>query len=281
MKLKNEEIGEICGIFCGDGNLDKTKPFIRIYIALDEKEYAGHVSGLLSKFVGRKVKIHRDSKNVWIVYVFSEKLQNLIKKYLKWKNNKSRTVRLAKINYSKSFLKGFLRGLLDTDGCLNQGQAEITTVSKNLKIQISYILKKIGFDFKIAEWDYGKGIAYKIFMRTLESKRFVEFLEPKNKKRLKVSDTLIDHHEENKILELREGGMKVYDIAKEIKRSHASVTKFLLKHGISKKRTSKREARKILIMWRRGYSREKIVKTIGKNRKIVNWTISKRSNLLS
>lgn len=281
MTLKQEEIGEICGIFAGDGSLDKTKPFVRIYIDLNEEGYAHYISILLSKIVKRPVKIRRDTKNVFIVYVFSQKLVDLLKKYLIWGRHKSRSIRLKTLKHSTQFIKGFIRGLLDTDGCTNRGSVEFNTVSKQLNRQVSYFLKKLGFEFKVCEWDYIKGTAYKIFIKTVESKRLVEFVIPRNPKRYKLSDTLIDHHEEQKILELRKAGKRVYDIAKLVKRSHASVSKILLKHEISKPRTTKDEAIRILKLWKRGFSRKEISKITGKTYKVAVWTILKRSNLLT
>ncbi len=284
MTLTSEERGEICGIFAGDGNLDKRKPFVRIYIAIDEKEYAQHVSEILSKVINRPVKIRKDVKNVFIVYVFSERLVNLIKNYLTWGNNKSRTIKLETLKHNSPFIKGFLRGLLDTDGCTRQGSVEFNTVSKHLIEQISYFLELLKIKFKVFSWTYKwnneNRIAYKIFLRTLESKKLVELIEPKNSKRCKLSDTLIDHHEEEKILELRRNGLNVYDIAKEIERSHASVSKILLKHNLSKKRTTKKEATEILKLWKKGYSRKDIAKIANKSNKVVYWTITKRTNLL-
>lgn len=285
MKLSSEEVGEICGIFAGDGNLDKRIPFVRIYISLDEKKYADYVAKLLGKLVGRPIKIRKDTKNVFIVYVFSTRLVNLIKKYLTWNDNKSRSIRLKSSKHKILFIKGFLRGLLDTDGCTNQGSVEFSTVSKYLANQMAHFLKLVKFEFKICTWNYKwnneNRIAYKIFLKTIESKKLVEFLEPKNPKRYKLSDTLIDHHEEQKILELRKEGTNVYDIAKIIKRNHASISKILLKHGISKRRTTPKEAVKILKLWKGGHSRKDIASITGKSRKIVNWTISKRANLLT
>ncbi len=285
MRLTLEETGEICGIFAGDGSLDKRKPFVRIYLSLDEKDYAYYIARLLAKLIGRPIKIRRDKKNVFIVYVLSEELVNLIKKHLTWNDNKGRTIRLRNLKHKAPFIKGFLKGLLDTDGCTNQGSVEFSTVSKKLVYQISQSLKSLGFEFKICSWEYQwrneRRPAYKVFLKTVESKRLVESLKPNNIKRYKLSDTLIDHHEEEKIIELRKAGMRVYDIAKTTNRCHASVSKMLLKHGLSKKRTSPKEAIKILKLWRMGCNRKDIAHITGKSRKIINWTISKRANLLT
>jgi hypothetical protein len=65
--------------------------------------------------------------NKIIVYVYRKAVYKFIKEYLKWDEIKGQTVRLKDnlTNYSNNFLKGFVRGLFDTDGNVNKKKAQI------------------------------------------------------------------------------------------------------------------------------------------------------------
>ena len=120
---------------------------IRYHLSLkDDKPYAEYLKNLLIKMNLNPHLFIRDSNNTIDVAVSSIDYINFIKKYLKWNEDKTFSVRLKHTidNYSIEFLKGFARGLMDTDGFLNPGNAVCACISKKLIDNLSDIFIKFG-----------------------------------------------------------------------------------------------------------------------------------------
>jgi len=140
-----EEIGEIVGSFAGDGNfyLDKKYRYrIRFSFSGNEIGYAKKISEKLKKIYGKPSRIYH-YKNVTIVDIYGKKISEHIKSFLIWDKNKTATVRLIKHPsfYSLEFIKGFCRGLFDSDGWITKNNLMISCISENLMKNLSESLK--------------------------------------------------------------------------------------------------------------------------------------------
>jgi len=180
-----EALGEFIGIFAGDGNfyLDNKYHYkIRIYTGAHEEEYAYHLTKFFEKlFLKAPRKNHCIKNNVIITEYYSKKIFLLIKKYLEWEKNKTKTVRLKDIkNCKKEFLIGFLRGLFDTDGGIYKPKNKVAfgTASKNLAYQIKEIL--IYFGLKPGFYKYKNKDFWYIDLYGKRTDKFMKIIKPNN-----------------------------------------------------------------------------------------------------
>jgi intein/homing endonuclease len=149
-KLVNEDLGEFVGIFAGDGGyfFDKKTYHhsIRIYTGLYEKEYAKFLKWFMTRLFSKEPRQYfLEKSGVVVTELYSRETYDLIRKYLEWDDVKVKTVRLKDFDsLSKDFLRGFLRGLFDTDGgiCRKKNKVAIGTASKKLANQVREIFRK-------------------------------------------------------------------------------------------------------------------------------------------
>jgi hypothetical protein len=150
INLPEEKVGELIGAFAGDGNYywHKTiSPKHKITYCLSnitDKEYAWYISNLLKKLNLNSMIFVNKKQNRIDVTVNSKEFIAFIKRYLVWEKDKAHTIRLRNNveNYSNKFLIGFARGLMDTDGFLNEGNAICACISKRLIDNLDKIFKK-------------------------------------------------------------------------------------------------------------------------------------------
>ncbi len=148
-----EEIGEFIGVFAGDGNffLGKNSCYrVRIYTGFYEKCYAEFLSSFLTKLFSKKPRQYITKRRDVIIADYESKMiYGLICKYLSWNGRKSHTVKLRNFTkLDKKFLKGFLRGLFDTDGGIYRpkNKVAIGTSSEALALQMRKIFIKFGIE---------------------------------------------------------------------------------------------------------------------------------------
>ncbi|MEK6951451.1 MAG: LAGLIDADG family homing endonuclease [Nanoarchaeota archaeon] len=149
----SEVIGEFMGVFAGDGyyfyDKKRYKGKIRITFNRKEEKLVNYYAYAISKIISKKPRLYYLS-NIIILEITCKELSNLLKEYLMWEEgNKTYTIGLSlnKKSLSKKFIKGFVRGLIDSDGYVRKDRLEIYfgTTSTNLLNDI-----KKGFDtFKI------------------------------------------------------------------------------------------------------------------------------------
>ncbi len=160
VNLDDFRIGELIGAFAGDGShtylLNDKKDIsrgkqhrIRYHLSLKtDVPYAHYLRSLLIKMNLNPHLFIRNDNNVIDVAISSKDLINFIKRYLTWEGDKTFSVRLKdKIEqYSDEFLRGFARGLMDTDGFLNSGNAICACISKDLINNLADIFTKYGLE---------------------------------------------------------------------------------------------------------------------------------------
>ena len=147
VNLKDFQIGELMGAFAGDGNYyhDKVgKHRIRYFLTFSkERDYANYLTNLLRQLNLNPHIIERDN-SVLIVTINSKEYIEFIRTYLTWEEDKTFTIRLKKdiSAYSDEFLRGFARGLMDTDGFMNASNAACACISERLIDNLSDIFSK-------------------------------------------------------------------------------------------------------------------------------------------
>lgn len=152
VNLQDKEIGELIGAFAGDGNYHYEKYNYRVRYCLSlitDKDYANYLRDLLRKFNLNPYIITRKKDNSINLTIKSKAYINFIQKFLIWEKDKTFTIRLKnELNeYSEEFLQGFARGLMDTDGFLNEGNAACGCISQQLMNNLADIFKKFDIDF--------------------------------------------------------------------------------------------------------------------------------------
>ena len=154
-------LGEIIGAFCGDGSYFHSKSkrsgkyLVRYFLSYrDDMEYANYLHSVFKKMNLNPFFIIRKNKgiqNVIEVRISSIKLIELIKSYVLWEEDKTYSVRLIRSikSYSKDFLFGFARGMMDTDGFVETYNVACGVISKRLIENLSDIFSIVNLNSKI------------------------------------------------------------------------------------------------------------------------------------
>lgn len=191
INLSNQDsLGEFIGMFAGDGNFyfekKKYQYKIRIYLGLYEKQYRAHVKQFLTKLFSKAPRAYeRMSGGVEVIEYYSKEIYELIKKYLVWDENKTKTIRLKDIsNLNKDFLIGFIRGLFDTDGGIHKpkNKAAFGTASELLANQIREILIMQGLPpgyYKYKDKDF-----WYIDLYGKRTDKFMKLIKPNNSNKI-------------------------------------------------------------------------------------------------
>ncbi len=141
-------VGEFVGAFAGDGNFSFRKRYyhykIRFFTALYEEAYAIYLQNLILELFGKKASLNK-RKSVIVTTVYGKPIIEFLRKYVTWIGKKTYSISLKSdlSEYSNDFLRGFVRGLFDTDGCVNKNKLQLIygSVSRKLTDQVSEILE--------------------------------------------------------------------------------------------------------------------------------------------
>jgi len=145
--------GELCGIFAGDGGFhhNPEKGHYRVRFHLNHNlRYWEILADYLEKRLGKEPNIYEypeDSKTV--LNYTSKKIYRFLENSLHWSEDKTSSIRLKEEKcFSREFRKGFLRGLIDTDGYRREDHRRyvFTSISPGLVADISRSLEKLGIE---------------------------------------------------------------------------------------------------------------------------------------
>ncbi len=179
-----DELGEFMGAFAGDGNLYCNNGTYRVTISLNylESDYAYYLSNLIYRLFNKVPNMWLNKKdNVINIIFFGKRISSLIKDYLYFKEGKkTKTIRLnQKIDsYSVSFRKGFVRGLVSTDGYIGyKPKIEFSSISSKLSKQYAEIVNAFGIRCKVYKYrkKYRNRFYYIFPAYTLDRKSIVNF----------------------------------------------------------------------------------------------------------
>ncbi len=153
-----ELLEEFIGAFAGDGNFYlKPNGGYRTSLFLNEKEsaYANYLKNVVKNVFGFYPRIWHYKRGHMIYLVIQRKrVYQIIRLLLNWSiKNKTYTIGLVNDlqNYDSAFLKGFIRGLISTDGSVSykgnkklRVKVEFSSTSKRLINQYVSALKLFG-----------------------------------------------------------------------------------------------------------------------------------------
>lgn len=183
MTLDEGQIGEIIGAFAGDGSyyVSRYKNCVHhkvSYSFSSEKEvaYKNYIVSLLKQLNLNPFMVHHKRKCI-IVVVNSRDFANYIIKYLAWEPRRSHTVRIKESLscYSLDFLRGFARGIMDTECHVSNYNIITACTSEKLIDNLAEILDifRIAYSRKIISRGAPRKDLHKItiFRRSLEDYR--------------------------------------------------------------------------------------------------------------
>ncbi len=158
----SKELAEEFGIHVGDGHMGSNncpgKPIFYNYSTsngADELDYVkGFIRLLIKKLYNLEVKICHKKSNELVLHYRSKALFTF-KRALGFPNGKKDNIEIPKIVLNSGYITDFLRGLFDTDGCLQfvdrnkkappYPRLSLTGKSKKLIMQVNTILLALGF----------------------------------------------------------------------------------------------------------------------------------------
>jgi hypothetical protein len=204
--LSDFQIGELIGAFAGDGSYYHVKcvsPLwsssqhkIRYHLSLkSDKQYANHLFILLKRCSLNPFKITRKECSRLDILINSKELIIFIKKFLIWEGKKTYSVRLTKRlnSYSIEFLKGFARGLMDTDGYVEISNASFACASEKLIKDLTLILDSLGIKYKLSK-KVREGrhdlFLVRIYRESLQN--YLDLIGFSNKYKLKALENIIN-----------------------------------------------------------------------------------------
>lgn len=178
------ELGEFVGAFSGDGNYcfnEKTGHHrIRIYLHKnDDIDYAYILKSLIKKLFNKTACTY-SKENCLIISMSSRKIYDVLKLILFFGNYKTLNVSLnGEVNdYDCSFLRGFVRGLMDTDGYVStNGNICIGLISELAINQLSEIFVKENLIFTRSKRKVRGKMKYPLHMLSISRKSTKKYLE--------------------------------------------------------------------------------------------------------
>lgn len=185
-----ELLGEFMGLFAGDGSVSKTRDYKhRIYLHFNLKDnlfVEDLIKNVLLKLFGKRPMIFTKENRLNLCY-YSKSISQLLRVYLAWEASARKTysVRLQEGTYPRSFMIGFLRGCLDSDGHLTSKDISFATVSPGLKDNIVSFLQAFNFEHSVRLNKEKRSNRVDIFHIRLFRKdytRFIKEINPRNVK---------------------------------------------------------------------------------------------------
>jgi hypothetical protein len=146
-------IGTFVGIWAGDGSKFYDKGYIiKIHFNKKNTNLANFYVFLFDQLFDKKFRIYNDGGNRASVKIFSKFVFDFLDTFCNYGSNKTYTVRLKKKRYKKSFLRGFLLGLMITDGYITYSDCVFTSISEKLILNAKNALSTCGFESSIKKY---------------------------------------------------------------------------------------------------------------------------------
>ena len=190
---------EILGFFAGDGNyyFDAKNYSYRIILSfnsLTEKRLQEYYTHSLYLLTHKKAWIYTTKDHELRVEMKSKELYTFLQKYLYWdkRTTKTKSVHIKDISLlnNEVFCQGFLRGLIDSDGCISKDLRDISfgSVSFHLVQDFLVCLDTLSIshsDIRVKKDNTGKEADF--FLSRLyrqDTKRFLNLVQPAKMKRV-------------------------------------------------------------------------------------------------
>lgn len=178
----SEELAEFFGIMLGDGHVSH----FQVVISLGNKdiEYIKHVTSLVSRIFKAPVKTSIRKRGYRDVYISSTAITSwLLKKGLVSNKVKIQVGMPKWILRRKSYMKAFIRGFFDTDGCVYKIKHRIQIDFTNRSIPLLRGLQKI---LAVLGYNVSDISVFKIYLtRKRDVKKFFKNIQPRNQKHRK------------------------------------------------------------------------------------------------
>jgi len=196
IKNKSPELAELIGIILGDGNIWVKKGYYYVTIVGDsqkDRDYLlNYVNPLFRRLFGKEMYFyeHKTSKELFLSIGSKDVVFTLKHFGLQAGNKKKNNVGIPSwIFESEKYLRGCIRGLIDTDGSVcpitgrNYSYIWFFSSIENLRKTFSLAMKKLGF--KTSKWIVQKNKASYIFIGSKPMiKKYIETINFKNKRHL-------------------------------------------------------------------------------------------------
>lgn len=160
--LKDEEkIGEFIGLMAGDGGFsfyEKKRNYkIRLYIGVHQPALLIRAISLFADLFNLHPRVYDHTKRkrqhkFYSIEIESKPVFKFIQKFLKWgagRRCKSISLNHQPEQHSRAFLRGFARGLVESDGWISHAQVGFTSVSQALISDFCQTLGFLGYGFSV------------------------------------------------------------------------------------------------------------------------------------
>ena len=147
----NESVGYFVGFFIGDGNYNYCGGNITDYVNITQKDKntLTKLGSIASEMFKAEVKIieKKDKSNCYCLRVYSPVLVRLLLNVFKIGHMaQNKTLPINVYEYTESFAKGLVEGLIDSDGTITSNNSfQIRVASRTLILQLSDILRTLGY----------------------------------------------------------------------------------------------------------------------------------------
>lgn len=188
----NEELVEFVGIHYGDGYLkrENNKTYKMTYcLNLRDISYSIYVQELFYKLFHTQFKvIINKQKHAITLYYHSKALCEYLNQILKIPYSPKTNLEVPEyIKENNEYIKRFIRGLFDTDGCAiiqKVGKYRYHLIKITTKSSLfAHEIKKLLLQIQIISYICTKKGAYDIMVRNIDSvAKFYTEIDPKNKK---------------------------------------------------------------------------------------------------
>jgi len=188
---------EIVGIMFGDGNMQNrhnNTHIIRIFLnSTKDENYSKHIKKLFKECFDIPLKaLVREKKSELTVYYYSKLLVKYFNKVLKVPLSPKILSEIPSyIKNYEEFLKAFIRGLFDTDGCVvnqrfNKYQYQIIKICTKHYLfakEIVFCLNKLGIKSNISRKCNKRGeVGYDIYLNQTQGKIFFKIIGSNNQR---------------------------------------------------------------------------------------------------